>query len=244
MIGPEPASPFKSPTKSSGRKVNLSRSEFYRHDIPPVESESYSKSCQTDYLPELDPDSKEKEDVVPSTDATSKAQEDKKSSEESKAADQEPVAEDEVKIPELSPDQIKDILGSSEMLEFVERSAKVMEKVFYEKYDVLKDYTASGSGSGENNNLEGGVVVKSRDLFDERWCRDRAVTSMNWSPQHPELLATGYSNNTDPSDPDGVLLVWNMHAPRPEFTFHCQVSFIPQLYTGRNYEHALTQKRP
>jgi dynein intermediate chain len=80
---------------------------------------------------------------------------------------------------------------------------------------------------------------------DERWTRNRSVTDLSWSTKYPELLLSAYSRNPSaPSDPDGVLLVWNMHVSnRPEFTFHCQSEitaaafspFHPKLVVGGTY---------
>eukprot|EP00128_Syssomonas_multiformis_P012042 Colp12_sorted_trinity150504_noHs@2830 len=42
--------------------------------------------------------------------------------------------------------------------------------------------------------------------------------------QHPELIVGAYgANSENVHEPEGVVLVWNMHLKeRPEFTFHCQ----------------------
>lgn len=86
----------------------------------------------------------------------------------------------------------------------------------------------------------------NRWFFCDRWSRNRCVTSMDWSPQFPELLAASYNNNDDtPNDPDGVCLVWNTKFKKttPEFIFHCQspvmsttfARFHPNLILGGTY---------
>lgn len=68
-------------------------------------------------------------------------------------------------------------------------------------------------------------LCSNRFFHDERWSRNRPVTSMDWSPQFPELLVASYQNNPDsPNDPDGVCLVWNTKFKKttPEYIFHCQ----------------------
>lgn len=86
----------------------------------------------------------------------------------------------------------------------------------------------------------------NRSFFCERWSRNRCVTSLDWSPQFPELLAASYNNNNDtPNDPDGVCLIWNTKFKKttPEFIFHCQspvlsatfARFHPNLILGGTY---------
>lgn len=86
----------------------------------------------------------------------------------------------------------------------------------------------------------------NRSFICERWSRNRCVTSMDWSPQFPELLAASYNNNDDtPNDPDGVCLIWNTKFKKttPEFIFHCQspvmsttfARFHPNLILGGTY---------
>lgn len=68
-------------------------------------------------------------------------------------------------------------------------------------------------------------VVLNRWFSDDRWTRNRCVTSLDWSPQYPELMVASYHNNEDtPNDPDGVCLVWNTKFKKttPEYIFHCQ----------------------
>lgn len=72
------------------------------------------------------------------------------------------------------------------------------------------------------------------------------MTSLDWSPQFPELLLAAYNNNEDsPNDPDGVVLIWNTKFKKstPEYIFHCQsavlsakfAKFHPNLILGGTY---------
>jgi dynein intermediate chain len=67
-------------------------------------------------------------------------------------------------------------------------------------------------------------------FFDDRWAKNRSVTDVSWSPKYPELLLGSYNkNHIAVHEPDGVVLVWNLHlVDRPEFVFHCQVCPISQ----------------
>lgn len=89
-------------------------------------------------------------------------------------------------------------------------------------------------------------ISLNRWFYDERWSKNRCVTSLDWSPQYPELLLASYNNNEEsPNDPDGVVLVWNTKFKKttPEYIFHCQSAvmsatfarFHPYLILGGTY---------
>lgn len=82
--------------------------------------------------------------------------------------------------------------------------------------------------------------------MDDRWSRNRAVTSFDWCTEFPELLVASYNQNDEaPNEPDGICLVWNMKFKKttPEYVFHCQspvmsasfAKFHPNLIIGGTY---------
>lgn len=86
----------------------------------------------------------------------------------------------------------------------------------------------------------------NRYFFDERWSKNRCVTSLDWSHQYPELLLASYNQNEEaPNEPEGVVLIWNTKYKKttPEYIFHCQsavmsstfVKFHPNLILGGTY---------
>lgn len=84
----------------------------------------------------------------------------------------------------------------------------------------------------------GARVLLNRCFSDERWSRNRCVTSLDWSPQYPELLLASYHTNTEsPHDPDGVCLVWNTKFKKntPEFIFHCQSAVMSATFARYNF---------
>eukprot|EP00116_Pleurobrachia_bachei_P005322 sb/3465584/ len=85
-----------------------------------------------------------------------------------------------------------------------------------------------------------------RVFEDERWSRNRCVTSFDVHAKFPELLLTSYNNNEEaPNEPEGVVLVWNKKFSKtsPEYIFHCQspvmsacfAKFQPNLILGGTY---------
>lgn len=86
----------------------------------------------------------------------------------------------------------------------------------------------------------------NRWFYDERWSKNRCITSLDWSFQYPELLLAAYNNNEEtPNDPDGIVLIWNTKYKKstPEYIFHYQsaitsatfAKFHPNLILGGTY---------
>lgn len=145
---------------------------------------------------------------------------------------------------ELSAEELEAIYGATEFVNFVEQSSKIVERALTDNYDYLKDYTLLEDPSAENQ--EGRQVKCSRTFWDENLCQGRSITDLDWSVKHPELVVASYSRSNSVSDdqPDGLVLVWNMHlADRPEFVFHaqndvlsvCFSPFQPNLVIGGTY---------
>lgn len=137
----------------------------------------------------------------------------------------------------LTSSDLAGILASNEFQSFLDTSSKFVERALNDDYDYLRDYTI-GDGDGEDagSAAKGKRVKLTCAFYDERWCRNRSVTSLDWSPKYPELCVTAYNKNAmSASDPDGIACVWNLHlVDRPEFVFHSQVgiSFLRQTPTA------------
>ncbi|XP_037077443.1 LOW QUALITY PROTEIN: cytoplasmic dynein 1 intermediate chain-like [Pollicipes pollicipes] len=147
---------------------------------------------------------------------------------------------------ELSEEQKQLMMMSTEFAEFFSRQSRVMERVLHEEADVFTDYSRDFDDDGLLDEKSGQRLAASRVFSDERWSHNRTVTSLDWSPQFPELLAASYNNNeAAPHDPDGVCLVWNTKFKKttPEYVFHCQSAltsvtfarFHPNLLLGGTY---------
>ena len=129
----------------------------------------------------------------------------------------------------LPPKDLDTILSSAEFQTFLDNSSKYVERALNDDYDYLRDYTI---GEGTSDADEQGKRVKRICAFyDKRWCKNRSVTSLEWSPKFPELCVAAYNKNAmSMSDPDGIACVWNIHlVDRPEFVFHSQVNLVTSL---------------
>jgi len=128
-------------------------------------------------------------------------------------------------------------------MHFFDRASRIMERAIAEDTDIFTDYVGD---AGQATPDAGEQLRISRQFADERWSRHRTVTSLDWSPEFPELLLASYDGNTEaPHEPEGVALVWNLKYKKasPEYMFHCQspvmaacfTPFHPNLVIGGTY---------
>lgn len=125
------------------------------------------------------------------------------------------------------------IVLSEEFQRFMDRAGRIMERALSENVDIYADYTGAADNEDSNDEKSSTRLSLNRCFFDERWSRNRFVTSLDWSPQYPELLVASYHNNTEsPHDPDGVCLVWNTKFKKttPEYIFHCQSAVMSATF--------------
>ncbi|KAF7116273.1 hypothetical protein CNMCM5793_004349 [Aspergillus hiratsukae] len=149
----------------------------------------------------------------------------------------------------LDEDELKAVTSSEDFLDFVERSAKVIERALDEEYDVLADYQLGGGDGDLEEDDEHGRKRKSIkevcQFWDERWSKKRMISDLSFSPKFPELVLAAYTKNPSaPHEPDGLIQVWNQHLhSRPEYVFHSTSDilaakfspFHPNLIVGGSY---------
>lgn len=161
------------------------------------------------------------------------------------AVEQEQKKEEIKEVRELSEEEKQMIILSEDFQHFMDKAGRIMERALCESVDIYMDYTGC-LGEEALDEKSHQRISLNRHFFDERWSRNRTVTSLDWSPQFPELLLASYNNNEEsPNDPDGVVLVWNTKYKKttPEYIFHCQSAvlsttfarFHPNLILGGTY---------
>lgn len=162
------------------------------------------------------------------------------------ALEQEKAKQEVKEIRELSEEEKQMIILSEDFQRFVDRAGRLVERALAEGVDIYTDYSGMGDCEDGTDEKSHQRLSLNRWFFDERWSRNRCVTSMDWSPQYPELMLASYHNNEDsPNDPDGICLVWNTKFKKttPEYIFHCQSAvmsatfarFHPNLILGGTY---------
>ena len=150
----------------------------------------------------------------------------------------------------MSPEEVAAVFGTTDFSDFVETSSKIVERALTDAYDYMKDYTIAGASAGDEAGTATRDEVKlARCFYDDKMCKGRSVTAIDWSAKHPELVVVSYSRSSAiaaaaDSSPDGLVLVWNLHLlDRPEFVFQAQTDvlsvcfspFHPHLVVGGTY---------
>ncbi|XP_063981958.1 cytoplasmic dynein 1 intermediate chain isoform X30 [Diachasmimorpha longicaudata] len=149
-------------------------------------------------------------------------------------------------VRELSEEEKQMLILSEDFQKFLDRTSRIVERALAESVNIYADYTGTLDGDEGMDEKSHQRLWLNRSFYDERWSRNRCVTSLDWSPQFPELLAASYHHNDDaPNDPDGICLIWNTKFKKttPEFIFHCQspvmsttfARFHPNLILGGTY---------
>ncbi|RKF77656.1 Cytoplasmic dynein 1 intermediate chain 2 [Golovinomyces cichoracearum] len=141
----------------------------------------------------------------------------------------------------LTEEELAAIKSSEEFTQFVERSMKVIERALDQEYDILSDYARVGSHDVNDEDDEYGNargkgrqrVKETAQFYDDRWCKKRMISDINFSPKFPELLLASYTKNPSaPYEPDGLVQIWNMYLhDRPEYVFHAQSDVLTAKFS-------------
>ena len=129
-----------------------------------------------------------------------------------------------------------------DFVDFVHAKTMVMERMLDEPYNVLTDYTRVPTDAPESPSMQ---LV--RTFFDDTLLATRAVTDVDWSTFHPELVVASYNRKRvlrHEDDHDGLVAVWNLHVrDRPEMVFTAPTDvvsvlaspFHPHLFVGGTF---------
>lgn len=231
-------------TPSRLRPAKLAMGKMKVVDIQPAEHIEYPKWTQTDES-HLQQEIKDKEERLRAEEEERK----KKEEEQDKVNDvileeEKEKEEEEVVLQELSDEQKQQILSSQDFRSFFDTAARVVEKALSDPIDIAFPYSGEGLSDSADNADE--LLRAARVFEDERWTRNRSVTSFDLNDKYPELILASYNNNEEaPNEPEGVVLVWNKKFTKnsPEYIFHCQspvmcacfARFQPNLILGGTY---------
>ncbi|XP_005103922.1 cytoplasmic dynein 1 intermediate chain 2 isoform X11 [Aplysia californica] len=228
------------------QKVQLSVVKVNETSIPPRENVSYSKETQTINPEPIDKDDDDTDSLDVSAD-TAHPHRMPHVEMVPPAVSEEETKQEPAKIPELSEEEKKQIMMSEDFQLSMSRATRVMQRMLATKdSSMTTDYSGADTDGKDDDLLAGEKLKLQQEFYDERWSRRRIITSMDWSPQFPELMVASYNANEDaPNDPDGVALIWNLKYKNmaPEYIFHCQSSvmstcfakFHPNLVIGGTY---------
>ena len=144
----------------------------------------------------------------------------------------------------LTDEELGAVTASPDFGDFLDKSTKVIERALDEEYDILTDYANvehdvddADDESGNTGGRGKRRVKEVAQFFDERWSKKRMISSIGFSPFHPEASAgfvhqepygtqrprwLGASLEFEPTRPTRV------HLPCAVRRAHCQVFALPQ----------------
>lgn len=143
-----------------------------------------------------------------------------------------------------------------EYVDFVRKTSRIMERILNQPYDPLVDYSEDFDqlrkrGPKQLDDKSRDKISHERSFFDNKWSKNRAITSLSWSTRHQELfLGSYYRRHDDPAgiEPEGVVLLWNSYMPdAPEYIFTCESAiscatfyrYHPNIVIGATYSGQL-----
>jgi len=164
-----------------------------------------------------------------------------------KSSSNQPSTQQRFPLRQLTSSELNAVTSSNDFQSFIERSSKVIERALDEEYDLLADYTRAAALDTEEDpsSRSSQSLRETLQLYSATHSKRRMITDLHFSPHFPELLLTSYTKNSSaPNDPNGLVLVWNTHAPsRPEYAFYATSDvltarfspFHPNLIIGGCY---------
>ena len=93
---------------------------------------------------------------------------------------------------DLTDEEVNAVTASNDFLDFVERSSKVIEKALDQDYDLLADYALDGvdvidgdedEGYEKSKGKKGRRIKQIAQFYDERDCKKRMISDVNFSPK-------------------------------------------------------------
>lgn len=136
---------------------------------------------------------------------------------------------------QLNSSEINAVISSSDFQAFIERSSKVIERALDEEFDLLTDYTQSAAVDTEEDyhSKTSQSLRETLQLYSATHSKRRMITDLNFSPHFSELLLSSYTKNASaPNEPNGLVLLWNVHAPsRPEYVFNASSDILTARFS-------------
>lgn len=131
------------------------------------------------------------------------------------------IIEDDEKLDEKGTIQL------DSLEKFLNQSSKVIGRAIDDDYDILVDY-AQGNAKEMQHDSSKDKLITEYCQFSSSYSSGRAITGLDWSTKHPELVASSHTEkNSDPHAPKGLIQIWNTHYKlRPEYVFHAQSDIL------------------
>jgi dynein intermediate chain, cytosolic len=144
--------------------------------------------------------------------------------------------QEKLKHRRLTQAEREEIISSSGFRAFFDRASKLIERQLNSP-DTALDSLLSGSFAPSQESKSSEAPLLKKCVLQDPSRNGRAVTCLDWSPKYSELLLCALAGKDDPlsPEPDGIVLLWNLHMPsRPEYTFTCNSAVLAVAFHPTN----------
>lgn len=152
----------------------------------------------------------------------------KKVEEEEDIVDPTSLIKSEEELPKLESEEdeapliSEKVFNEDKLAEFVGRSLKIVDRSLLSDFNILQDYQNMTMADYEDTSLADDPILLNCTLFLDI-IDGKSVTSLDWSPFSPNLLAASYSSlppqQYHKGQDKGLIIIWNIKTQRPEFIF-------------------------
>uniref|UniRef100_A0A7S1JB51 Guanine nucleotide-binding protein subunit beta-like protein n=1 Tax=Eutreptiella gymnastica TaxID=73025 RepID=A0A7S1JB51_9EUGL len=131
---------------------------------------------------------------------------------------------------QMSPAEVRTITSDPGFSDFLTKTSLLMERALNVNFDVIID-----SGN-ESHTVEVGEKVRQRQVFfDEKWSKNKAITSLSFNHKQPELFLASYYGRQDggsvSKSSGSCVCVWSLHLPqRAAYVYECQGEVTKAFY--------------
>lgn len=125
----------------------------------------------------------------------------------------------------MAKEQSKQIIEEANFQDFFSKTSRLVERALGQEFKLSKDFFVEDDAEEEAGEDEAkGDRLTKKFTFSQNDHLNRAVTSIDWSPNHPELLLASYSkcNEWAMDEADGLIHLYSLSLQgRPEMVLTC-----------------------
>jgi len=135
------------------------------------------------------------------------------------------LTEKQATMTEMPKDEAKKVMQQSDFQEFLTTTSKYIERALGAEFDFRGDFFIDDHQEGGNDDEEGkGNLLSKKFVLEEKTDYRRTITSLDWSPNNPELFLASYSKLKEWSmdEADGLINIYSIAMQtRPELSLNC-----------------------
>ena len=124
----------------------------------------------------------------------------------------------------LTKEEAKEEMATKNFDDFLDKTGRIVERAIDSEFDIVGDFFIDDDNeAGEKKKTKGEKLTKNF-VFQQTVQVKRAVTAMDWSPKHTELLLCSYSKCSEYryDEPDGLVNIFSLARKNmPEKTLTC-----------------------